>query len=94
MASIFLPLWPLLVAIWLLNDGGWMAAAVLIEALALWAYLVYMRAKVAKTMNISPAYALTTPLGAGVFGAMMLTSAWRVVSRKGVTWKGRTYGAK
>jgi chlorobactene glucosyltransferase len=94
MASIFLPLWPLLGVIWLLNGGGWMAAAVLIEALVLWAYLVYMRAKVAKTMNISPAYALTTPLGAGVFGAMMLTSAWRVVSRKGVTWKGRTYGAK
>lgn len=94
MASIFLPLWPLLGVVWLLNGGGWMAAAVIVEALALWAYLVYMRAKVADTMNISPAYALTTPLGAGVFGAMMLTSAWRVVSRKGVTWKGRTYGAK
>lgn len=94
MASVFLPLWPLLGTIWLLNGGGWMATAVLLEALALWVYLVYMRAKVAKTMNISPAYALTTPLGAGVFGAMMLTSAWRVVSRKGVTWKGRTYAAK
>lgn len=94
MASIFLPLWPLLGAIWYLNGGGWMAAAVLIEASALWAYLVYMRAKVAVNMNISPAYAFTTPLGAGVFGAMMFTSAWRVVSRKGVTWKGRIYGAK
>lgn len=94
MASIFLPLWPLLGVIWYANGGGWMAAAVVVEALALWAYLVYMRAKAADSMNISPAYALTTPLGAGVFGAMMLTSAWRVVSRKGVTWKGRTYGAK
>lgn len=94
MASVFLPLWPLLGAVWYLNGGGWMAAAVLLEALGLWAYLVVMRAKVAKTMNISSAYALTTPLGAGVFGAMMLTSAWRVVSRRGVTWKGRTYGAE
>jgi chlorobactene glucosyltransferase len=94
MASVFLPLWPLLGAVWYLNGGGWIATAVLIEALVLWAYLVYMRSKVAVNMNIPPGYALTTPLGAGVFGAMMLTSAWRVVSRKGVTWKGRTYGAK
>lgn len=94
MASLFLPLWPLLGAIWFLNGGGWMAAMVVIEALALWAYLVYMRAKVAVNMNIPVRYAFTTPLGAGVFGAMMLTSAWRVVSRKGVTWKGRTYGAR
>lgn len=94
MASVFLPLWPLLGVIWLLNGGGWMAAAVIGEALALWAYLVYMRAKVAVNMNIPAGYAFTTPLGAGVFGAMMLTSAWRVVSRKGVTWKGRTYAAK
>ena len=30
----------------------------------------------------------------GVFAAMMFTSAWKVLSRKGVTWKGRTYGAQ
>ena len=94
MASIFLPAWPLLGVIWYLNGGGWMAVMVVIESLALWAYLVHMRAKVAVNMDIPPGYALTTPLGAGVFGAMMLTSAWRVVARKGVTWKGRIYGAK
>jgi hypothetical protein len=50
-----------------------------------------MRAGVASGLKISPWYALTTPLGAAVFGAMMLVSAWRVISRKGVTWKGRVY---
>jgi len=42
-------------------------------------------------MNISGWYALATLLGAGVFAAMMLTSAWKVISGKGVIWKGRTY---
>jgi chlorobactene glucosyltransferase len=91
MASFFLPIWPLLGLVWSLNGGGWMAAAVIFEALLLWVYLVSVRARAASGMKISPLYALTTPLGAGVFGAMMFTSAWRVVLRKGVTWKGRTY---
>jgi len=94
MASIFLPLWLLLGGIWYFNGGGWMAVGVLIEALLLWGYLIIVRARVAVNMEISPWYALTTPLGAGVFGAMMLTSAWKVLSRQGVTWKGRVYGAK
>ena len=93
-ASTILPAWPLLGIIWYANSGRWMAAAIVIESLLLWAYLIYMRARIASRMEISPWYTLTTPLGAGVFGAMMLTSAWRVVTRKGVTWKGRTYGAK
>lgn len=93
LASLFLPIWPLLGLNWYFNGGSWMASGVVIEALLLWAYLIYIRAKVAVNMNISPWYALTTPLGAGVFGAMMFTSTWMVLSRKGVTWKGRVYGA-
>jgi hypothetical protein len=42
-------------------------------------------------MEISRLYALTLPLGALVFTAMMLASAVNVLSGKGVTWKGRTY---
>ena len=93
-ASLFLPLWPLLGFFWYLNDGEWMALAVIVESLLLWAYLIYIRARVSIRMKISPWYAWTTPLGAGVFGAMMFTSAWRVVTRRGVTWKGRVYGTK
>ena len=93
-AALFLPLWPLLAAYWFTRGGGWQAAAILIEALVLWAYLIKVRADASTKMKISSWYALTTPLGAGVFAAMMFTSAWKVLSRKGVTWKGRTYGAQ
>jgi len=94
MASLFLPIWPLIGLNWFLKGGEWMAITVIVESMLLWGYLIYARAEVAKYMNISRWYALTTPIGAGVFGAMMFTSAWRVLSRKGVTWKGRTYAAK
>ncbi len=66
-------------------------SVVLIEALALWGYLIFWRVLASRGLGIPAWYALTTPLGAGVFGAMMLTSAWNVLSGKGVTWKGRTY---
>jgi chlorobactene glucosyltransferase len=93
-ASLFLPVWPLLGIFWYRNIGEWMALGVIIESLLLWVYLIYVRARVAIKMMISPWYALTTPLGAGVFGAMMFTSAWRVMTRRGVTWKGRMYASK
>ena len=92
-ASLFLPIWPFLGIFWYFNNGDGMALAVIFEAILLWAYLIHMRERAANSMEISPWYALTTPLGAGIFGAMMITSAWKVLSRQGVTWKGRTYGA-
>ena len=90
-AALFLPLWPLLGIVWYAHHGGWMAGAVLIQSFVLWAFLLYERAKVARKLETSSWYALTTPLGAGVFAAMMLTSAWNVLSGRGVTWKGRVY---
>jgi chlorobactene glucosyltransferase len=93
MASLFLPIWPLLGILWNQNDGGWMAVTVILEPLLLWGYLIYARARVAIKMEISAWYALTTPLGAAVFGAMMFVSAWKVITRKGVTWKGRVYAS-
>jgi chlorobactene glucosyltransferase len=93
-AVLFLPAWSLLGGVWYWKGGGEMALAVIFESLLLWAYLLLIRARVAVNMGISPWYALTTPLGAGVFGAMMFTSAWRVVTKRGVTWKGRVYASK
>jgi chlorobactene glucosyltransferase len=90
-AALFLPVWPLLGVSWYLHDGGWMALAVIAEALVLWAVLLYLRAAVAHAIGIPRLYALTTPLGAGIFAAMMLTSAWKVISGQGVTWRGRRY---
>ncbi len=92
--ALILPAWPLLGSYWYLNNGGWMAMTVTVESVCLWAYVIYVRVQIATKMEISPWYAFTTPLGAGVFSAMMFASAWKVISRKGVTWKGRVYGVK
>jgi chlorobactene glucosyltransferase len=89
--SIFLPAWPLLGVYWFLKGGGWMAITIITESILLWSYVIYVRVLVARNMEIPSWYALTTPLGTAVFGAMMFTSAWKVISRKGVTWKGRVY---
>jgi chlorobactene glucosyltransferase len=93
-AALFLPIWPLLGVYWFINGGGWLAIGVIIKSLIIWGVLLYARARVDIKMNISAWYAWTTPLGAGVFAAMMLTSAWRVISGQGVTWRGRTYHPK
>ncbi|MCQ3938060.1 MAG: hypothetical protein DPW18_13570 [Chloroflexi bacterium] len=93
-AALFLPVWPLLGVSWLLDGGGWMAGLVILEALVVWGYLVLVRVAVARGMQISGWYAFTTPLGAGVFAAMMLTSAWKVISGQGVSWRGRMYHTK
>ncbi|MBI3150887.1 MAG: glycosyltransferase [Chloroflexi bacterium] len=90
-AALFLPVWPLLGLAWYFNGGGWMAIGVIIKSLIVWGFLIYARIRVARGMKISAWYALTTPLGAGVFAAMMLTSAWKVLSGQGVTWRGRNY---
>ncbi len=93
-AALFLPVWPLLGLDWYFKGGEWMALGVIIESMLVWGYLITIRAKMASKMRISRWYALTTPLGAGVFAAMMLTSAWKVLSGQGVTWRGRNYRPK
>ena len=90
-AALILPIWPLLGLFSYLQGGGWLAAATIAESLLLWTVVLRARARVASGMGISPWYALTLPLGAGVFAAMMFTSTWRVLSGQGVTWKGRKY---
>jgi chlorobactene glucosyltransferase len=94
MAAIFMPLWPALGVLWWVNGGGWMAIAIVVESLLVWGAILFFRARVARQMGIPGWYALTTPLGAGVFAAMMFVSAWKVLSGKGVTWKGRSYDPK
>ena len=94
LAALALPAWPLLGLTWLLQGGGWQAGIVMAESALLWAYLLRVRAQVAHKMGISRWWAVSTPLGAGVFAAMMLSSAWKVLSGQGVTWKGRVYSQK
>ena len=79
-AALLLPLWLLGGLVWWSAGGDTLAVIVALEAAAVWGTLVF-----------SAWYALTTPLGAGVFATMMFASAWKVLSRRGVTWKGRRY---
>jgi chlorobactene glucosyltransferase len=90
-AALALPLWTVISLAWVALGGGWIAALVAAESLALWGYLLYHRYQANLGMGISFWYALTLPLGALFFTAMMLTSAYRVFSGKGVKWRGRTY---
>jgi chlorobactene glucosyltransferase len=90
-AALVLPLWPLLGIYWYFHSGGWLALTVLLESLILWMIVIAVRARVAIGMGISAWYAFTLPLGSAVFAAMMFTSAWRVISGKGIVWKGRIY---
>jgi len=93
-AALILPLWPLSGCLWYLRGGGWLALTVIAQSLILWSIVIFVRARVSIGMGISPWYALTLPLGAAVFAAMMFTSTWRILSGKGVTWKGRVYTPK
>ncbi|MGE5224097.1 MAG: glycosyltransferase [Omnitrophica WOR_2 bacterium] len=89
--AILLPIWLLGGIYWFILSGEEIPAVVALEALILWAYLLVVRARASIAFQISPLYALTLPLGALVFTAMMLTSTFKVISRQGVTWRGRTY---
>ena len=93
-AAVILPLWPMLGVLWYLHGGEWLALIVVFEAIVIWALVIYMRARVALGMGISPLYAFTLPLGSAVFAAMMISSTWKVLSGKGVLWKGRRYALK
>jgi len=90
MAALALPLWLIGgLALGAAGSGlGWIVAG---EAALLWGYLIFWRLLVLKGMRVPGWYALTVPLGAGLFAAMMFTSAWKVLSGRGVTWKGRRY---
>lgn len=92
-AALLLPAWVIWGIVSTVAGLGLEGIVVLVEALALWAYLIFWRVRASRGMGIPGWYALTLPLGAGVFAGMMITSAWNVLSGKGVTWKGRTYSA-
>jgi chlorobactene glucosyltransferase len=70
--------------------AGWATA---ISAWFLALPLAY-RLRVDRTMGLSPLWALTFPAGVALFGVLMLTSLVRILTGKGVTWKGRTYADK
>jgi chlorobactene glucosyltransferase len=92
-AALLLPAWVIWGVALTVTGLGLEGGVVLVEALLLWGYLIFWRVLASRRMGIPSWYALTLPIGAGVFAAMMVTSAWKVLYGKGVTWKGRTYSA-
>jgi chlorobactene glucosyltransferase len=89
--SIALPAWLFGSLAWLAFNGGQAAALITLEAIILWGYLLYKRWQACRAFDIPGGYAVTFPLGALVFTAMMFTSAFNVISGRGVSWKGRLY---
>jgi glycosyltransferase involved in cell wall biosynthesis len=63
--------------------------SLLIPAVLSWILQVLVLAMVSIGSRVSPAYALTAPLGLGLLYAMLLDSSIRITTGKGVTWKGR-----
>lgn len=90
-AALALPAWMAGGLILLRNGSGISALVSTLEAAILWGYLIYWRMKVLRGMKVSSWYAFTVPIGAAFFAAMMIVSAWKVLSGRGVTWKGRNY---
>jgi chlorobactene glucosyltransferase len=90
-AALLLPLWVVTGVALVVAGLGLEGSVLLVEVVLLWGYLICWRILASRDMGIPGWYALTTPVGAGLFAAMMLTSAWNVLSGKGVTWKGRLY---
>ena len=60
-----------------------------IPAALSWLLQVSVILMVSIRSEVSPAYALTAPLGLGVLYAMLFDSSMRISLGKGVTWKGR-----
>lgn len=53
--------------------------------------MLAVRLAVCRQVGVPPQYALTYPLGVAVGNAVLLYSLYRVMSGKGVQWKGRVY---
>ncbi len=99
LSMLALPLWFLAGALWGLGllpwDVGpaWVGGVVAAQAAGVFLYLLVWRALAARAMRVPARYALTTPLGLLVIAAIILVSAYRVLTGKGVIWKGRLYRA-
>jgi len=91
LAAFLLPVWLAGGLYWSVASGQPAAWVVTSEAILLWAVLLWYRVRTVRAFHISAGYALTLPLGALIFTAMLVTSGLNVLTGRGVTWKGRRY---
>jgi EamA domain-containing membrane protein RarD len=71
-------------------------AAAWVSALAIMGTLVpfIYRRRVDRMLGLGIGWTLTQPLGTVVFGLILLNSFFRLITGRGVTWKGRTYAKR
>lgn len=71
-------------------------AAAWVSALAVMGTLVpfIYRRRVDRTLGLGIGWTLTQPIGTVVFGLILLNSFLRLITGRGVTWKGRTYASR
>ncbi|UCH61469.1 MAG: hypothetical protein JSV61_08285, partial [Anaerolineales bacterium] len=91
LGALLLPFWLGAGLVWFVTSADPVSALVSLEALIVWLHLLAVRLQACRAFQISPLYAFSLPLGSLLFTAMMLASAFNVLSGKGVTWKGRRY---
>jgi chlorobactene glucosyltransferase len=65
--------------------------AIAIESAFLVALIVYTASRTNRLFSVPRIYSLTVPLGVAVYIAMVLSSAYKVASGEGVSWKERVY---
>lgn len=88
-----LGVWPLVLLAWavvaaLQGADAWILAEAAVFHLALmFYYAVWMNGR----LGMPASYALGYPLGSLVFLGILINSTFRILSGRGVTWKGRTY---
>lgn len=70
--------------------AAWVTALATIGTLTPFIY----RRRVDRMLGLSPIWTLTQPVGVVVFGLILLNSFLRLITGKGVTWKGRTYASR
>jgi chlorobactene glucosyltransferase len=98
----FLTLMPVLMGIW--ASQAWRSSAqdetlhnritaIWTSLLAGWCVLMPLtyRRRIDKTLGLGPGWTLTQPVGVIIMAAIMLSSFIRLLTGKGVIWKGRTY---
>lgn len=83
------PLTALASAVALASGAGPEWLRLLAPSLAAWVLQVLTFAVVNRSFRVPAAYALTVPLGHALFAAILVNSAFRIATGRGVAWKGR-----
>jgi chlorobactene glucosyltransferase len=94
-AALLLPPAFLLAGLARLSSAGPEPAAALLSAVGGFqvALVLYLAWRCYREVGAPGRYVLTLPLGAAMFNALLCYSAYRVLSGRGVVWKGRVYAA-